>query len=67
MFSKVCRLQRSNREGSRFFSLKAVSDAFAVATAQAKRSGHKDFSEGSPGEKKRDEIAEAIKRKSKKN
>ena len=28
---------------------------------------HKDFSEGSPGEKKRDEIAEAIKRKSKKN
>lgn len=34
---------------------------FAVATAQAKKEGHTDFSEGTPGRERRDEIAEAIK------
>ena len=37
---------------------------FAVATAQAKDEGFSDFSEGSPGDKRRSEIAEAIKAKS---
>ena len=40
---------------------KAVRDPFAVATAQAQEQGYTDFSEGSEGDKKRDEIAEAIK------
>ena len=40
---------------------KEVEDPFAVATAAAKKEGYKDFSEGGDGEKKRDEIAEAIK------
>ena len=40
---------------------KEVENPFAVATAAAKKEGYKDFSEGSDGEKKRDEIAEAIK------
>ena len=34
---------------------------FAIATAQAKDEGHDDFSEGSDGANRRDEIAEAIK------
>ena len=42
---------------------KEVDNPFAVATAQAKKQGHADFSEGSSGKKKRDIIAEAIKRK----
>lgn len=40
---------------------KEVTEPFAVATSQAKKMGHDDFSEGSAGEEKRDEIAEAIK------
>jgi len=40
-----------------------TSSAFAVATDKAKKQGHSDFSEGSAGREKRDEIAEAIKRK----
>ena len=42
---------------------KEVDNPFAVATAQAKKMGYKKFKEGSPGENKRDEIAEALKRK----
>ena len=34
---------------------------FAIATAKAKEMGYSDFSEGSEGNKKRGEIAEAIK------
>lgn len=37
---------------------------FAAATAQAQEEGFSDFSEGSPGRKRRSEIAEAIKAKS---
>lgn len=40
---------------------KEVQEPFAVATAAAKKMGHKDFSEGSPGREKRDEIAEELK------
>jgi len=40
-----------------------VDNPFAVATAQAKRMGYEDFKEGSSGGKKRDRIAEALKRK----
>ena len=42
----------------------AVDNPFAVATAQAKKLGHSDFSEGSKGDKKRGEIAEALKKSS---
>ncbi len=38
-------------------------DAFAIATAQAKKEGYDDFSEGSEGREKRNEIAEDIKGK----
>jgi len=38
-----------------------VDNPFAVATAAAKKQGFKNFKEGSPGDKKRDEIAEALK------
>ena len=41
--------------------LKAVDNPYAVATAQAKKMGYKNFKEGSEGDKKKDEIAEAIK------
>jgi len=40
---------------------KEIEEPFAVATAQAQKLGYTDFSEGSPGAKKRSEIAEAIK------
>ncbi len=40
---------------------KEVKEPFAVATAQAQKLGYTDFSEGSPGAKKRSEIAESIK------
>ena len=40
---------------------KQVREPFAVATAICEKMGITDFSEGSPGRKKRDEIAEAIK------
>ena len=39
-------------------------EPFAVATQRAKEEGFSDFSEGSPGRKRRSEIAEAIKAKS---
>ncbi len=39
-------------------------NAWAVATSQAEEEGFSDFSEGSPGRKRRDEIAESIKAKS---
>ena len=39
-----------------------MDNPYAVATAQAKKMGYKNFKEGSPGEKKVDEIAEAIKK-----
>lgn len=42
---------------------KGIDNPFAVATAQAKKMGYSDFTEGSGGDKKRDEIAEALKRK----
>jgi hypothetical protein len=38
-----------------------VDNPFAVATAAAKKQGYKDFSDGSAGAEKRDEIAEALK------
>ena len=37
------------------------SRAVAIATAQAKKEGYKKFTEGSPGDDRRDKIAEAIK------
>jgi len=44
---------------------KQVRDPYAVATATAQRMGITDFSEGSEGRKKRDEIAEALRREKK--
>jgi len=41
--------------------LDVKNNPFAIATAQAKKQGYEDFSEGSAGAKKRDEIAEALK------
>jgi hypothetical protein len=38
------------------------STAIAIATAQAKKMGYKKFTEGSPGDKKRDKLAKEIKR-----
>ena len=38
-----------------------VNNPFAIATAQAKKMGYKDFTEGSKGDNKRKEIAEALK------
>ena len=37
---------------------------FAIGTSQAKKMGYEDFSEGSEGDEKRDEIVEAIKENS---
>ena len=37
------------------------SRAVAIATAQAKKEGYKKFTDGSPGDNRRDKIAEAIK------
>jgi len=42
---------------------KEVDNPFAVATSQAKKMGYSNFTEGSTGDKKRKDIAEAIKRK----
>ena len=39
-----------------------VQEPFAVATWQAQQMGYSDFSEGSPGRAKRDEIAESLKK-----
>ena len=36
-------------------------DAFAIATSQAKKEGYDDFSEGSEGREKRNELAEKLK------
>ena len=41
--------------------LEVKNNPFAIATAQAKEEGHDDFSDGGIGEKRRSEIAEAIK------
>jgi len=41
--------------------LRKQQNPFAIATAKAKEMGYSDFSEGSEGDKKRGEIAEAIK------
>ncbi len=41
---------------------KEVEEPFAVATWQAQQMGYSDFAEGSPGRKKRDEIAETLKK-----
>jgi len=48
-----------------FVEKQALSEGsiFAIATDKAKEQGYKDFSEGSKGREKRDEIAEAIKDK----
>jgi hypothetical protein len=58
-----CNCENCFQEKSAFMGIieKDVENPFAVATAQAKKQGHKDFSEGSAGAKKRDEIAEALK------
>lgn len=40
--------------------LKEVRDPYAVGTAVAEEMGYSDFSEGSEGRSKRDEIAEAV-------
>ena len=53
---------RESREKSKKLK-KKIDNPFAVATAQAKKMGYSKFGEGSLGEEKRDEIAEAIKRK----
>jgi len=42
------------------------SRAIAIATAQAKKEGYKKFTDGSPGDNRRDKIAEEIKRSIKK-
>ena len=42
------------------------SRAIAIATAQAKKEGYKKFTDGSPGDDRRDKIAEEIKRSLKK-
>ncbi len=41
----------------------SAKEPFAIATAQAQKEGYDDFSEGSEGKERRDEIAEAIKEK----
>tara|TARA_R100000963_G_C4641165_1_gene104779 strand:- start:104 stop:1453 length:1350 start_codon:yes stop_codon:yes gene_type:complete len=58
-----CGCENCFQEKSAFMGIieKDMENPFAVATAQAKKQGLKDFSEGSAGAKKRDEIAEAIK------
>jgi len=43
-----------------------TSRAVAIATAQAKKEGYKKFTDGSPGDKRRDKIAEEIKESLKK-
>jgi hypothetical protein len=42
-------------------SIKNQANPFAIATAQAKKEGYSNFKEGSPGEKRVDEISESIK------
>ena len=42
------------------------STAIAIATAQAKKEGYKKFTDGSPGDNRRDKIAKEIKRSLKK-
>ena len=58
-----CICENCFQEKSAFMGIieKDVENPFAVATAAAKKEGYKDFSEGSAGAKKRDEIAEALK------
>ena len=40
---------------------KAVRNIYSVATSQAQKLGYTDFSEGSPGDKKREKIVRALK------
>lgn len=42
---------------------KGAGRIFKIATAQAEHMGYTDFSEGSMGRRRRDQIAEAIARK----
>ena len=44
---------------------KQIKEPFAVATHVAERMGYSDFTRGSAGRKKRDEIAEELKRQQK--
>jgi hypothetical protein len=41
--------------------MRKAKNVFAIATARAKDQGFSDFTEGSAGDNKRDEIAESIK------
>ena len=59
-----CNCENCFQEKSAFMGIiekEVIDNPFAFATAAAKKQGYTDFSAGSPGEKKRDEIAEAIK------
>jgi hypothetical protein len=50
--------------GDKFSTMKMEkqNNPYAIATAQAKKQGYSNFKEGSPGEKKVDEISESIKK-----
>ena len=63
--AKVAEEKTKTDEYNRLYNKlkKGIDNPFAVATAQAKKMGYSDFTEGSGGDKKRDEIAEALKRK----
>ena len=59
-----CMCENCFQEKSAYMGIiekEVIDNPFAVATATAKKQGYRDFSDGSPGEKKRDEIAEALK------
>ena len=43
---------------------KQIKNIYAVATAAAKKAGHKSFKEGEPGKAKLEEIVQALKRTS---
>ena len=55
-----CFHEKSNYMG--IIQQKAVRNVFAIATTQAQEEGYTDFYDDSEGAKRRDEIAEAIKR-----
>jgi len=54
-----CFQQKSNYMST--IQLEAKNNPFAIATAQAKKEGYEDFSDGAEGEERRGEIAESIK------
>ena len=56
-----CMCEQCFQRKSNYMSTIQLEAPFAIATAQAKEEGHEDFSDGSSGEKRRSEIAEAIK------